>query len=89
MLATISAALLTGGASSRMGRDKAHLEIDGLPVASGISRLLAGLFEDVLIVGEGGWRIPKGRSAPSAASRARSPPPRASVCWWWRRICRC
>ena len=29
MLATISAALLTGGASSRMGRDKAHLEIDG------------------------------------------------------------
>ncbi len=51
MLATISAALLTGGASSRMGRDKAHLEIDGLPVASRISRLLAVLFEDVLIVG--------------------------------------
>ena len=51
MLATISAALLTGGASSRMGRDKAHLEIDGAPVASRISRLLAVLFEDVLIVG--------------------------------------
>jgi molybdopterin-guanine dinucleotide biosynthesis protein A len=51
MLATISAALLAGGASSRMGRDKAHLEIDGLPIASRISRLLAVLFEDVLIVG--------------------------------------
>jgi molybdopterin-guanine dinucleotide biosynthesis protein A len=51
MLATVSAALLTGGASSRMGRDKAHVEIDGLPAASHISRLLAGLFEEVLIVG--------------------------------------
>jgi molybdopterin-guanine dinucleotide biosynthesis protein A len=51
MLATISAALLTGGASSRMGRDKAHLEIDGVPFASRISHLLAALFEDVLIVG--------------------------------------
>jgi len=50
-LATISAALLTGGASSRMGRDKAHLEIDGVPLATRLSRLLAALFEDVLIVG--------------------------------------
>jgi molybdopterin-guanine dinucleotide biosynthesis protein A len=51
MLATVSAALLTGGASSRMGRDKAHVEIDGLPTASRLSRLLADLFEEVLIVG--------------------------------------
>jgi molybdopterin-guanine dinucleotide biosynthesis protein A len=50
-LATIAAALLTGGASSRMGRDKAHLELDGVPAATRISRLLADLFEDVLIVG--------------------------------------
>ena len=51
MLATIAAALLTGGASSRMGRDKAHLELGGVPSATRISRLLADLFEDVLIVG--------------------------------------
>jgi molybdopterin-guanine dinucleotide biosynthesis protein A len=50
-LGTISAALLTGGASSRMGCDKAHLEIDGVPAASRISRLLAALFGEVLIVG--------------------------------------
>jgi molybdopterin-guanine dinucleotide biosynthesis protein A len=50
-LATIAAALLTGGASSRMGRDKAHVEIDGAAAATRISHLLADLFEDVLIVG--------------------------------------
>jgi molybdopterin-guanine dinucleotide biosynthesis protein A len=50
-IASISAALLTGGASSRMGRDKAHLEVDGAAAASRISRLLADLFEEVLIVG--------------------------------------
>jgi molybdopterin-guanine dinucleotide biosynthesis protein A len=50
-LATVAAALLTGGASSRMGRDKARVEFDGEPAATRISRLLADLFEDVLIVG--------------------------------------
>jgi len=34
-----------------MGRDKAHLAIGGVPAASRISRLLAALFEEVLIVG--------------------------------------
>jgi molybdopterin-guanine dinucleotide biosynthesis protein A len=34
-----------------MGRDKAHVEIDGVPAASRISRLLVDLFEEVLIVG--------------------------------------
>jgi len=50
-LATVSAALLAGGASSRMGRDKARVELDGVPAATRISQLLAELFEDVLIVG--------------------------------------
>ena len=50
-LATISAALLVGGASSRMGRDKAHVELDGVPAATRLSQLLGDLFEDVLIVG--------------------------------------
>lgn len=50
-LATVSAALLIGGASSRMGRDKAKIEYDGVPAATRLSRLLGGLFEEVLIVG--------------------------------------
>lgn len=50
-LATVSAVVLTGGASQRMGSDKAHLEFDGKPAAERIARLLAGLVNDVLIVG--------------------------------------
>jgi molybdopterin-guanine dinucleotide biosynthesis protein A len=73
-LATIAAALLTGGASSRMARDKAHVEIDGVPAATRICHLLADLFEDVVIVG-------------GEASRRPSAPPPASAWWWWRPIC--
>jgi molybdopterin-guanine dinucleotide biosynthesis protein A len=50
-LANVSAALLLGGASRRMGRDKARLERDGVPLATRTARLLACLFEDVLLVG--------------------------------------
>jgi molybdopterin-guanine dinucleotide biosynthesis protein A len=50
-LATVSGVVLTGGASQRMGSDKAHLEFDGRPAAEHIARLLAGLVNDVLIVG--------------------------------------
>lgn len=50
-LATVSAAVLTGGASRRMGRDKAHVEFDGAPAAERVARLLAGLVSEVLIVG--------------------------------------
>ncbi len=50
-LANISAALLLGGASTRMGRDKARLELRGEPAATRLARLLASLFEDVLLVG--------------------------------------
>jgi len=50
-LATVSGAVLTGGASRRMGSDKAHLEFDGQPAAGRVARLLAGLVSDVSIVG--------------------------------------
>jgi len=50
-LATISAAVLLGGRSSRMGRDKAHLPVAGVAAATRIGRLLAGLFDDVILVG--------------------------------------
>ena len=50
-LATVSGAVLVGGASSRMGRDKARLTLDGVANATRLARLVAGLFEEVLLVG--------------------------------------
>ena len=50
-LATVAAAVLLGGASERMGRDKARLPVGGVAGATRVARLLAGLFADVLLVG--------------------------------------
>jgi molybdopterin-guanine dinucleotide biosynthesis protein A len=50
-LANVSGALLLGGASRRMGSDKAHMEIDGEAAAVRLSRRLGTLFEEVLLVG--------------------------------------
>ncbi len=51
--ADVTAALLLGGASRRMGRDKAALSMapDAPPAAVALSRGLAGLFGEVLLVG--------------------------------------
>jgi molybdopterin-guanine dinucleotide biosynthesis protein A len=49
--ANVSAALLLGGESTRMGRDKARLEIAGEPAAVRLASLLSSLFDDVLLVG--------------------------------------
>jgi molybdopterin-guanine dinucleotide biosynthesis protein A len=50
-IANVSAALLLGGASTRMGTDKAQLLVSGEPAAACLAKLLASLFEDVLLVG--------------------------------------
>jgi molybdopterin-guanine dinucleotide biosynthesis protein A len=50
-LANVSAALLLGGASQRMGRDKAGITLDGEPLATRLARRLASLCEEVLLVG--------------------------------------
>lgn len=50
-LASISAAVLLGGASSRMGTDKAQLTYAGLSYAGRIANLLGNLFETVYLVG--------------------------------------
>jgi len=50
-LALVSAAVLLGGASRRMGRDKARIELEGVALATRTARLLEPLFEDVLLVG--------------------------------------
>jgi molybdopterin-guanine dinucleotide biosynthesis protein A len=49
--ANVSAALLLGGPSQRMGTDKAQLELGGQPAATLLAERLAALCEDVLLVG--------------------------------------
>jgi molybdopterin-guanine dinucleotide biosynthesis protein A len=50
-LANLSAALLVGGASRRMGRDKAHVPVAGEAGATRLARRLAALCDEVLLVG--------------------------------------
>ena len=50
-LGNVSAALLLGGASTRMGRDKAQLPVAGEAAATRLAKLLASVFEEVLLVG--------------------------------------
>lgn len=50
-IANVSAAVLIGGASTRMGADKARRPFAGEPAAARASRLVASLFADVMLVG--------------------------------------
>ena len=65
-IATISAAVLTGGASSRMGSDKAFAKVGGVAAAVRMAHLLGDLFEEVLLVG--------GEPPPEASGRRVSDP---------------
>lgn len=47
----VAGLLLTGGASTRMGRDKATLLIDGVTMAAGVARALCAVADPVLVVG--------------------------------------
>ncbi len=47
----VAGAVLTGGASSRMGTDKAQLVVGGVASATRVARCLASLCEDVVLVG--------------------------------------
>lgn len=51
LLGSVSGALLLGGESTRMGRDKAHIEWHGETLSTRTARLLARLFEEILLVG--------------------------------------
>jgi molybdenum cofactor guanylyltransferase len=48
----IVGALLAGGKSTRMGREKALLPLNGLPMIQHIAELLSSVFQDVIIVGD-------------------------------------
>jgi molybdopterin-guanine dinucleotide biosynthesis protein A len=50
-LADVAAALLCGGASRRMGRDKAAMPIGGEAAATRLARLLSALCDELLLVG--------------------------------------
>ncbi len=50
-IASVSAALLLGGVSSRMGCDKARLPLEGVAAATHLATMLGDLFEEVLLVG--------------------------------------
>lgn len=50
-IADLSGAVLLGGASSRMGSDKAALVLGDAPLATRLARLLTALCDEVLLVG--------------------------------------
>ena len=62
--ANVSAALLLGGASERMGSDKAQLELAGAPAAARLAERLACLCEEVLLVGGSPPAGAEGRHVP-------------------------
>lgn len=56
---TTTGVILTGGKSRRMGRDKAFIPIDGLPLVERVIRLFTESFATVMIVGGDGSRFEK------------------------------
>ncbi|MEE8508104.1 MAG: NTP transferase domain-containing protein [Myxococcota bacterium] len=60
-MANVAGALLVGGSSSRMGRDKGTLPVGSTTLTTHLATLLDSLFEDVLIVGASSHPVPPGR----------------------------
>ena len=63
-LSNVAGAVLTGGASARMGSDKAALAIGGVASATRVARCLALLCEDVVLIGGDPPPDAPGRRAP-------------------------
>lgn len=47
---TVSAAIMAGGRSTRMGQDKAWIELDGEPIIARVAEVLAQVADEVIIV---------------------------------------
>jgi molybdopterin-guanine dinucleotide biosynthesis protein A len=65
-LRNVAGAVLTGGASLRMGTDKARLSVGGVPSATRVARCLANLCEEILLVGGDPPADSPGRRVPDA-----------------------
>jgi molybdopterin-guanine dinucleotide biosynthesis protein A len=70
-LATVSAALLTGGSGTRLGQDKSRVLLAGTPAGTRLAQRLARLFEEVWLVGG---------DPPSDAPGCRVPDPPGPAC---------
>lgn len=64
-VAEVAGLLLTGGASRRMGVDKASLEVDGVPLAQRTAAVLAAVVAPVLEVGPGRTTLPAVEEVPA------------------------
>ncbi len=64
-VAGVAGLLLTGGASRRMGVDKASLSIDGVPLAQRTAGVLAAVVAPLLEVGPGRSTLPAVEEAPA------------------------
>jgi molybdopterin-guanine dinucleotide biosynthesis protein A len=65
-LRNVAGAVLTGGASERMGSDKARLAIGGVASATRVARCLASICADVVLVGGDPPPDAPGRRVPDA-----------------------
>ena len=64
----LAGVLLTGGASRRMGTDKARLVVDGETLAARSARVLAAVCEPVIEVGPGVSGLPAVEEEPRHAA---------------------
>ena len=53
----VTGLLLAGGASTRMGRDKASLEFEGEPLAERVLRILRAVSDEILVASGDGERL--------------------------------
>jgi len=70
LLGNVTGALVLGGASTRMGRDKAHLEWRGETFSTRTAGLLASLFSETLLVGGEPQSVAPGRRVSDPAGPA-------------------
>lgn len=74
--------LLTGGTSTRMGTDKASMEVAGVPLARRVADALAAVTELVVEVGDGTSGLPAVREDPPGTG------PLAAVATGWQELVR-
>lgn len=72
--------LLTGGGSNRMGRDKATIEVSGVPLAARLGAILRAATDTAIEVGPGHSGLPSVTEEPSGGG------PLAAVVAGWRRL---